>query len=114
MIKNDAVIEGWYSNPKCFIDFFKQAGIDIEDNIIDLETANEIKKYSNLKIEEIINNNKEISDFMFNGIGNFEEPFTVHYLYENGELKDDCFIPFKPTTGSGRSKGTFTIVIKPK
>lgn len=51
---------------------------------------------------------------MFNGIGNFEEPFTVHYLYENGELKDDCFIPFKPTTGSGRSKGTFTIVIKPK
>ena len=71
-------------------------------------------KYSNLKIGEIINNNKEISDFMFNGIGNFEEPFTVHYLYENGELKDNCFIPFKPTTGSGRSKGTFTIVIKPK
>ena len=114
LIKNDAVIEGWYSNTKSFIDFFKQAGIDIKDNIIDLETANEIKKYSNLKIEEIITNNKEISDFMFNGIGNFEEPFTVHYLYENGELKDDCFIPFKPTTGSGRSKGTFTIVIKPK
>ena len=76
--------------------------------------CDKIKKYSNSKIEEIINNNKEISDFMFNGIGNFEEPFTVHYLYENGELKDDCFIPFKPTTGSGRSKGTFTIVIKPK
>lgn len=114
LIKNNAVIEGWYSNTKDFIDFFKQAGIDIENETIDLETANKIKKYSNSKIEEIINNNKEISDFMFNGIGNFEEPFTVHYLYENGELKDDCFIPFKPTTGSGRSKGTFTIVIKPK
>ena len=112
--KNDAVINGWYSNTKDFIDFFKKAGIDINDEGMDLETANEIKKYSNLKIEEIINNNKEISDFIFNGIGNFEEPFTVHYLYENGKLKDDCFIPFKPTTGSGRSKGQFTIVIKPK
>lgn len=114
LAKNDAVIEGWYSNRKDFIDFFKKEGINITGDSIDLETANMIKKYSNSKIEEIINNNKEISDFMFNGIGNFEEPFTVHYLYENGELKDDCFIPFKPTTGSGRSKGTFTIVIKPK
>lgn len=113
LAKNNAVIAGWYSNTKDFIDFFKHAGIDINE-YIDLETANEIKKYSNLKIEETINNNKEISDFIFNGIGNFEEPFTVHYLYENGELKDDCFIPFKPTTGSGRSKGTYTIVIKPK
>lgn len=114
LVKNNAVISGWYSNTQKFVDFFKQEGIDIKDNKIDLKTANKIKKYSNLKIEEIITNNKEISDFMFNGIGNFEEPFTVHYLYENGELKDDCFIPFKPTTGSGRSKGTFTIVIKPK
>lgn len=114
LAKNNAVINGWYSNTKDFIDFFKQSGIDINDEDIDLETANEIKKYSNLKIEEIINNNNEISEFIFNGIGNFEEPFTVHYLYENGELKDNCFIPFKPTTGSGRSKGQFTIVIKPK
>ena len=114
LAKNNAVIEGWYTNTEDFIDFFKKAGIDINDGNIDLETANKIKKYSNSKIEEIINNNKEISDFIFNGIGNFEEPFTVHYLYENGELKNDCFIPFKPTTGSGRSKGTFTIVIKPR
>lgn len=112
--KNDAVIKGWYSNTKDFINFFKQAGIDINDDNIDLKTAKEIKKCSNLKIEETIKNNKEISDFIFNGIGNFEEPFTVHYLYANGELKDDCYIPFKPTTGSGRSKGTFTIVIKPE
>lgn len=114
LTKNNAVIEGWYSNQRDFIDFFKKEGIDIKDDNIDLETAKKIKKYSNSQIEEIINNNQEISDFMFNGIGNFEEPFTVHYLYEHGELKDDCFIPFKPTTGSGRSKGTFTIVIKPK
>ena len=114
MVKNNAVINGWYSNTQKFIDFFKQANIDIKKGDIDLETANKIKKYSNSKIEEIINNNKDVSDFIFNGIGNFEEPFTVHYLYENGELKDECFIPFKPTTGSGRSRGTFTIVIKPK
>ena len=114
LVKNDAVIKGWYSTKKEFIDFFKNAGIEIKNNTLDIKTAKDIKKYSNQKIEEIINNNEKISEFIFNGIGNFEEPFTVHYLYENGELKDDCFIPFKPTTGSGRSKGTFTIVIKPK
>ena len=114
LAKNNAVIYGWYSNPKKFISFFKQSGIDIKDENINLETADKIKKYSRLKIEETIKNNKKISDFIFNGIGNFEEPFTVHYLYKNGELKDDCFIPFKSTTGSGRSKGNFTIVIKPK
>ena len=111
--KNASVIEGWNSNMDDFISFFKSKNLDISDEI-DLESANIIKKYSNAQIEEKINNDKKISDFIFQGIGNFEEPFTVHYLYENGELKDSCFIPFKPTTGSGRSKGTFTIVIKPK
>lgn len=111
--KNIKVIEGWNSSKENFIKYFQSNNV-ITNSELDIDSANKIKKYSNQKIEEIINENKNVSDFIFQGIGNFEEPFTVHYLYENGELRDSCFIPFKPTTGSGRSRGDFTIVIKPK
>lgn len=113
LIKNPKVIEGWNSSAKNFIDYFKSEGV-ISDSNLDINLLKKIKKFSNKKIEKIIKENKEVSDFIFQGIGNFDEPFTVHYLYENGELKDSCYIPFKPTTGSGRSRGDFTIVIKPK
>lgn len=112
-IKNPKVIEGWKSNEKDFIEYFKSQNL-ISDSELDMSSLKKIKKFSNKKIEDMINENKEISDFIFQGIGNFEEPFTVHYLYENDELKDSCYIPFKATTGSGRSRGDFTIVIKPK
>lgn len=113
LIKNPMVIEGWNSNAKDFIDYFKSEGV-ISDSNLDINILKKIKKFSNKRIEDIIKENKEVSDFIFQGIGNFDEPFTVHYLYEKGELKDSCYIPFKPTTGSGRSRGDFTIVIKPK
>lgn len=112
LIKNSSVIKGWKSNEKDFIEYFKSENV-ISKSDLDMESLKKIKKFSNKKIEDIINEDKEVSDFIFQGIGNFEEPFTVHYLYENDELKNSCFIPFKPTTGSGRSKGDYTIVIKP-
>ena len=111
--KNEKVINGWKSNKDDFINYFKDYDV-ITDSELGIDSAKKIKKFSNQKIEEIINENSDVSKFIFQGIGNFEEPFTVHYLYENNELKDSCFIPFKPTTGSGRSRGDFTIVIKPK
>jgi hypothetical protein len=57
---------------------------------------------------------REISDLVFKGIGNFEEPFTAHWIIENDEVKENYYVPFSVTTGSGRSKGIFTVVLKPK
>ena len=73
-----------------------------------------IKKFSNEEIAKIINTEKRISDFIFFGIGNFEESFTAHWLFEHGEFKANYVIPFTVTTGSGRSKGVYTLVLKPK
>ena len=75
--------------------------------------AKKIKDFSNNRISELIGENEDVSRFVFQGVGNFEEPFTAHFLYEHGELKSSCIIPFKVTTGSGRTRGDFTIVIKP-
>jgi len=93
--------------------FNKEISLNVK-NLITKESLSSIKKFSNNKITLIINNSKSISDFIFMGIGNFEEPFTAKYLIENGKMKKNYYIPYKVTTGSGRSKGIFTIVLKPK
>ena len=73
-----------------------------------------IKRYANKEIAKIIRNDKNISNFVFYGIDNFQEPFTAPWLFVHGEFRKNYVMPFSVTTGSGRSKGKCTIVIKPR
>jgi hypothetical protein len=114
--KNKNILDGWGVEEKSFIEFFKKE-LNIKSDALSDLTKNDferIKKYSNDKIREIIKNNKNISDLLFFGKGNFEEPYTAEWIYEKGVLKKNYVIPFTVTTGSGRSKGKYTIVLKPK
>lgn len=106
--KNGSVLSGWNTDWNRFKAYF---GISGEPNKSDLER---IKKEATKKIFDMINNNKTISDFVFKGTGNFDEPFTATWFFERGKLKPAEKIPFIVTTGSGRSKGDFTIVVKPR
>lgn len=118
--KNISVLKGWRTNWEDFEKFFRFIhGIEkIKDQKIDpnirLGIAKKVKGYATKKIEEMIRKNEEISKFVFQGIGNFEEPYTAHWLYEMGEMKKAGIRSFTITTGSGRSHGDFTIVVKPK
>lgn len=107
LIKNNYVLKGWNTSEKKILKFFKEEKLN-------LESCKRIKKISNKIIENEINNKEKISDFVFKGIGNFEDPFYATWFYEKGELKKAEKIPFVITTGSGRSKGDFTLVVKPK
>ena len=115
--KNSELLEAWGVSEDAFLNYFNQQ-LDIElksvtDGISKVHLKL-IKKFSNEEIAKIINSNKSISDFIFFGIGNFEEPFTASWLFEHGEFKANYMIPFTVTTGSGRSKGVYTLVLKPK
>jgi len=114
MIKNDSVLEGWNTNWDKFNKYFQNHFDYKVDTRTDFDSLKQIKKISNYLIEKSIMNNKELNDFIFKGIGNFEEPYTAHYLFEKNEMKINYSIPFKITTGSGRSKGNYTIVLKPQ
>jgi hypothetical protein len=48
------------------------------------------------------------------GLGNFKEPFTAPWLYQSGIFRKNSAMPFTVSTGSGRNKGVFSIVLKPK
>src|SRR3989339_436036 len=101
------VLRGWKTNEQEILSFFKEENLN-------LDSCKRIKTKSNQNIFEMINTIKKISDFVFKGTGNFEEPFLANWFYERGNLSKSEKIPFIITTGSGRSKGVFTLVVKPK
>ena len=65
------------------------------------------------KIKQLIENSPELQKKIFNGIGLYEEPYTAFYFYHGEDISKLTTIPFNVTTGSGRSKGDYTIVFKP-
>jgi hypothetical protein len=115
--KNIDILAGWGILENEFISYFKsKLGVDFSsiNDVKNKDILKKIKQHSNSEIAKIITNDKKLSDFIFFGIGNFEEPFTAMWLFEKNELKKNYILPFTITTGSGRSKGVYTIVVKPK
>ncbi len=112
--KNTSVIKGWSVEISDFKEYFSlKLGVSNID-LFDKDIMSLIKTFSNKELEKIIIQDKKISDLIFKGIGNFDEPFTATWLLENDVMKQNYYIPFSITTGSGRSKNIFTIVLKPK
>lgn len=118
--KNNDVLKGWKTNKKDFINFFSEDLPIVNDlnkdiSIIEqMEIFKAIKELSNNKIKELVDNNKEMQEIVFNGYHIYDEPYSASHFYHGGIITELNYIPFTVTTGSGRSKGTFTIVFKPK
>lgn len=113
--KNIELEKAWNTNKVKVLEVLKNLKIkyDYKD---DLRISNykEIKQTAISLTKHIINNKKEISDFIFRGIGAFENPFYVDFLYKEGQLSKNCYpSKYSVTTGSGRSRGDYTVVIKP-
>lgn len=118
--KNNKLIMGW----KCSMESFKSYFSNIKDSdLIDNPTISdsnkaliykEIKNYSTTKIKNIIMNDSTIANVIFKGEKIFEEPYVAHYIVTNGCIKYNTPYNFYVTTGSGRSKGIYTLEFKPK
>lgn len=76
--------------------------------------AKRAKKSAVEEIEKMINSSSWISDFVFRGVGNFDEPYTATWFYEKCVMRKAGPVPYSVTTGSGRHHGVFTLVIKPR
>ena len=114
--KNHKILDAWRVVENEFKAYFNEAlDIDLKDltTNIDRTSLAKVKKWSNNEIARIINTDARISDFIFYGIGNFEEPYTATWLFVHNALEKNYIIPFNITTGSGRSRGDYTIVLKP-
>lgn len=114
LFKNQNILYAWGVEKEQFQDYFTSK-INHEIKMDKKHCLEMVKTYSNQKIKDRILKDKNIFDFIFKGIGSFEEPFTSHFIIENNEIKkiEKNDFKFFVTTGSGRSKGIYTIVIKP-
>lgn len=98
-------------------DFIKFLKLQLELEHIDInnsDTLNMIRSNAHKIITDVINSNNDLKDAIFKGKGWFTEPYVANYIYEQGELKENTAVDFTVTTGSGRSKGQYTIIFKPK
>lgn len=117
--KNKSVILWWKTNIQSFCQFFSEKWIPINES--DFELNNELSKIkfskikvlSNNLIVQLIDSNKAISDFIFNGKWAFDEPYCSSWIYHHWILTTDTREPYSVTTWSWRSKWVFTVVIKP-
>ena len=120
LTKNNALLKGWKTTWKSFekyfsnihnIELLKNSQISGEKR---KKIARKISKCSVKIVSEKIENNKNIQDKIFQGSMDFDEPYNATWVYSNQTLMSAKKIPFLITTGSGRTKGNYTVVIKPR
>ena len=87
-------------------------GISIS-NVDTITFCDDVRRNAQLKIKKIINDNKKLAESIFIGKHWFSSPYHADFIYESGEMRKNKIPEFKITTGSGRSKGKYTIEIKP-
>lgn len=106
---NKNVIEGWGCTMTKFLEYFN---ITEEELFNSLEKCKEIRDCAEKEIISRIKTDKELQQKIFNGTGLYEEPYTAHWFMEGENLSKLTTLPFKLTTGSGRHKGNYTLVLK--
>ena len=111
--KNKSLISGWKTSIEDMNLFFKDITHFVPLFYLEQNICKEIKTYSCKTIESLINNCVELQRKIFNGETLYEEPYTAWYFYHGSDIKTLTTIPFSVTTGSGRSKGEYTLVLKP-
>ena len=110
--KNQEIYLAWGSSKNQVNKYFNSM-LDTNLDLDNLDHLKRVKQFSNEKIKKIIKEDNFISDLIFKG-KYAQDPYFANWIYDQkGFRKINTAEDFNVTTGSGRSKGTFTIVIKP-
>lgn len=114
---NSGILKAWNVSESDFVELLlKIPNVENHNSIqsIKEEEWSIIKTYCNNQIENSIRQDSNISKMIFTGEGLFENPYFAPFIFSQGILKkNEVPMSFNVTTGSGRHKGKFTIIIKP-
>lgn len=111
--KNLDLIKGWNTTKTQMANYFYEFTGGNDDFYLNQDICKDIKNYSCIKIKKMIDESRDLQMKIFNGITLYEEPYTAFYFYHGDKIVELTTIPFNVTTGSGRSHGDYTIVLKP-
>ncbi len=114
LVKNKDLIKGWLSSIDNMNNFFSHIIKNEKDFFLKKNICKTIKNQSISSIIEMIENNTILQEKIFNGKYIYQEPYTAYFISHNKSFERLKYIPYFITTGSGRSKGDYTLVLKPK
>lgn len=112
--KNKALLEGWNTNIDELKALNTYSKFTEQDLYSSLEICSNLKNGAISSIRTKIENSDSIKKLIFNGIGIYEEPYTAFFFMQSNEIFSLTYIEYTITTGSGRSKGIYSIILKPK
>ncbi|MCD7809788.1 MAG: hypothetical protein LUH02_10620 [Erysipelotrichaceae bacterium] len=112
MYKNEKILNDLNVDINDFCRYTKKFGL-INFDLLNSEHVDFLRKTLQDFIKNTIETHTELKESLFLGKNYFDEPYCVNYILKNGSLTTEVYSDYKITTGSGRSKGNYTIIIKP-
>ena len=111
---NKTLLTGWKTTIEDLQEYFQSGDITEESLTSSLELCKKLKEEAARRIKQTINNSPYLQAVIFNGKYIYHEPYIAYYFMQNGLISNLKTIPYSVTTGSGRSHGDYSIVLKPK
>lgn len=111
---NIPLLDGWKTTIEDLQDYFDSDDITETTLTESIELCQKLKNFSVDRIKYCIDNSPRLQSIIFNGKDIYEEPYSAYFFMQNNIVKILGYIPYNVTTGSGRSHGNYSIVLKPK
>ena len=112
--KNLALLDGWYTDVQKMQEYFDIFNISEGTITSSSNLCKQIKQYATSQIANLIDSTKRLQEIIFNGMYIYDDPYVAYFFMQGNIIKVLKYIPYNVTTGSGRSNGDYTIVLKPK
>lgn len=111
---NIPLLAGWKTTIEDLQDYFETEMITETSITTSLELCQNIKNVSVERIKQCIDNSPRLQAIIFNGKDIYDEPYSAYFFMQNNTVRILGYVPYNVTTGSGRSHGNYSIILKPK
>lgn len=111
---NVPMLEGWHTTIEDLQEYFGSELITEESLTTSIEICRDIKRVAVERITSSIDNSLRLQSIIFNGKDIYDEPYSAFFFMQNNLIRTLGYIPYSVTTGSGRSRGDYSIVLKPR
>lgn len=95
---------------KYYLDNFKIEG----EGIYDEDYISKISIKAKKLVKDVIESNIDLKACLFTGKGWFEDPYCIEFIFKYGNLTTEMYTDYVISNGSGRSKGVYSIILKPQ
>lgn len=113
LFRNKKILKDLKMDQKELLDFYHKEYTIKGEGLEDIELIKKISKKSKEVVREAIEENKDLKMQLFTGKGWFQDPFCINFIFKEAKLTSNIYTDYTVSNGSGRSKGNYSIILKP-